>query len=101
MAKKRAKRKSAMKRWPITPKPKPDPAENFCTIGARFLDGPNPFKIFTYQIPRGRSVHLGQELIADTPTGPRLCICVRLDATYNPEAYPGEIKTITRRAAPL
>lgn len=98
--KKVAKRRSSMKRY-VAPARKADPSERFVTIGARFLDGPNPFKVYTYQIRRGFSVFLGQELVADTPTGPRLAICVRLDATFNPEAYPGELKTITRKVVML
>lgn len=99
MKKKPKRKKSSMKR--VAPPPPPDPSKNFVTIGVRFIDGPDPYKVFTYQIRRGTSVYVGQELISDTPRGPKLCICVRLDQTYNPENYPGELKTITRRAAPL
>lgn len=89
------------KRKPTAPPPPPDPSKEFSTIGVRFIDGPDPYKVFTYQIKRLRTVYVGQELIADTPRGPKLVICVRIDETYNPEQYPGELKTITRRAAPL
>lgn len=89
------------KRKPEAPPPPPDPSKTFATIGVRFIDGPNVYKVFTYQIKRGTSIHVGQELIADTPNGPKLCICVRLDDRYNPEEFPGELKTITRRVVPL
>src|SRR5688572_11185312 len=103
-AKRKSKPRPKSRIWlPPKPKvpPKPDPSVNFATIGVRFIDGPDPWKIFTYQVKRGSPVHVGQELVGDTPRGPKLCICVRLDQRYNQEDYPGELKTITRRVVAL
>ena len=61
----------------------------FNTIGVRFSDGSGAggiAKIYSYKIRKGGKVHLGQELVADTPRGPAPVFVVRIDKTPNPEA---------------
>lgn len=72
------------------------------TIGVRFL-GANVHKVFTYGVRKGAKVLLGQELVADTPNGPALCIVVRLDAKPAAEdhRWPEGLKFITRKTTPL
>jgi hypothetical protein len=53
--------------------------EKFYTIGVRFARGPD--KIYTYKVRKGAKVHLGQELVADTPFGTTLVFVVRIDKT--------------------
>lgn len=103
MKKKQSRKRPTTRRTPkvVLPPPKPDPSKDFLTIGVRFIDGPDPYKVFTYQVRRPTTVYVGQELVADTPRGPKLCICVRIDERYNQEDYPGELKTITRKVVSL
>lgn len=76
------------------------PAHN--TIGVRFL-GKNVGRVFTYAIRRNVKVLLGQELVADTPIGPALCIVVRLDSVPRaPDPMWTEgLKFITRKTVKL
>lgn len=67
------------------------------TIGVRFPE--TPVKVYTYQIPRGSKVHLGQELVADTPRGPAVVFVVRIDKT--PQKFEFMLKTIDRKAVAL
>lgn len=100
--KKKPKRKSTMQRAHAVIKHEPLPEEIYKTVGVRFIDGNDPYKLFTYQVKKEASLYLGMELIADTPRGPKLCVCVRLDAEYNPDDFPAHgLKVITRKAAPL
>lgn len=75
-------------------------AATYYTIGVRFLDGPRVNMVYTYRVRRGNKVHLGQELIADTPRGSTVVVCVRIDITpQDTEEY--DYKYITRKVAPL
>jgi hypothetical protein len=89
------------KETPVTTK-KAKP-EKFNTIGVRFLDGGNLAKIYTYKVRIGAKVHLGQELVADTPRGPAVVVVVRTDKTPNEhETYPIEgLKYISKKAVAL
>lgn len=73
--------------------------ETYYTIGVRFLSG-DVGRVFTYRVRTGKAVHLGQELVADTPRGPALVVVVRIDKTRQ-DTGPYEYKYITRKVATL
>lgn len=83
------------------PRKRKAPIRKTRTIGVRFLQGERLHRVYTYEIRIGAALTLGQELVADTHMGPQVAVVVRLDKTYNPEEYPGQLKKITKRVAPL
>lgn len=75
--------------------------EPYYTVGVRFLHSMSRAFIYTYKIPSRAKVHLGQELIADTPQGTSLVVVVRIDKTRQ-DIEPGiTYKFIARKVAPL
>lgn len=40
--------------------------KGYRTVGVRFLRGPNLQKAYTYRVPKGAKVHLGQEVVVPT-----------------------------------
>lgn len=76
--------------------------EKFNTIGVRFPESPG--KEYTYKIRIGAKVHLGQELVADTPRGQAVVFCTRIDKTPRLQdagfTY-SELKYIDRKAVSL
>lgn len=76
---------------------------NYNTVGVRFLDGHNIAKVYTYGVRKGGKIHLGQELVADTPRGPALVAVVRIDKTPAPvdPSWPCGLKFLTRKVVEL
>ncbi len=46
------------------------------TVGVRFGAG----RVYTYRVKRTANVKLGDQLIAQTPWGPKACFVVRIDS---------------------
>lgn len=69
------------------------------TVGVRFLSG-DIAKVYTYKIRTGKAVHLGQELVADTPRGPALVAVVRIDKTPQ-DSGPYDYKFLERKVTLL
>jgi hypothetical protein len=64
------------------------PSKPYYTVAVRFLDAASVHRIFTYRVRRGKTVHLGQGLIADTSRGPAIVVVVRIDATSTLSVRP-------------
>lgn len=76
----------------------PKPKHN--TIGVR-LCVKDLARVFTYRVRKGAKLHLGQELVLDTPLGPRIGYVVRIDKTPQ-DNEPGVVyKFADRRTVPL
>jgi hypothetical protein len=76
------------------------PSKPYYTVAVRFLDAASVHRIFTYRVRRGKTVHLGQGLIADTSRGPAIVVVVRIDATPQDTGLYN-YKYLERKAAPL
>ncbi len=74
-------------------------APSYYTVGVRFLSG-DVAKPYTYRIARSKTVHLGQELIAETLRGPALVVVVRIDKTPQDNG-PYEYRYLTRKVTAL
>jgi hypothetical protein len=78
---------------------------SYYTIGVRFLDGLHVARVYTYRVQRrvvtNSQVHLGQELVADTPYGSAVVVVVRIDAVPQDSNPRVLYKYITRKVAPL
>lgn len=83
------------------PRKKKAPAKDYYTVGVRFLYTTNRAMIYTYKIPNRVKLHLGQELIADTPHGSSIVVVVRIDKTPQDTEVGITYKFITRKVAPL
>lgn len=85
----------------MKPKKKSAPPKTYYTVGVRFLYTTNRSFVYTYKIPNRAKVHLGQELIADTPHGSSIVVVVRIDKKPQ-DNEPGIVyKFIERKVAPL
>lgn len=73
----------------------------YYTIGVRFLYGPNFGKMYTYRVCNRNKVTLGQELVADTPSGSAVVVAVRIDTKRQDTNVAIEYKYITHKVAPL
>lgn len=73
----------------------------YYTVGVRFLNG-SANGIYTYKIRKGAKVHLGQELIADSPSGTVWGVAVvRIDKVPQDNVPGITYKFLTRKAVAL
>lgn len=76
------------------------PKKDYNTVGVRFLRGSTLHKVYTYRVRKGAKVHLGQELVAPTPTGDSVVVVVEIHKT--PQDNGGfNYKFVTNKVAPL
>lgn len=81
--------------------------KNYSTVGVRFLiplatlSSNGISKIYTYKVRKGAKLHLGQELIADSPIGACIVAVVRIDKVPQDIDPMVTYKFIDRKAAPL
>jgi hypothetical protein len=73
----------------------------YYTIGVRFVFGPNPHKIYTYRVRNHSTIHLGQELVADTDNGSMVVVVVRIDKVREDTQPSITYKYLDRKVAPL
>lgn len=81
---------------------------DYDTVGVRFIipmtvlsNGNSISKIYTYKVRKGAKVHLGQELIADSPIGAAIVAVVRIDKVPQDIDPMVSYKFIDRKATPL
>jgi hypothetical protein len=74
---------------------------NCYTVGVRFIFGINHDKIYTYRVRNRSTVHLGQELVADTDNGSKVVVVVRIDKVRQDTQPFITYKHLTRKVAPL
>lgn len=70
------------------------------TVGVKFLQGTQLWKVYTYRIRRDFKLYLGQELVAPTEYGNRIVVVVDIHTTLQDNG-PFNYKTITQKVAPL
>lgn len=76
--------------------------KTYSTIGVRFLSGGASIaKVYTYRVRKGAKLHLGQELVADTPYGTAVVAVVQIHQSPQDRAEGIDYKFISRKVAPL
>lgn len=79
---------------------KKPPKPKYNTIGVR-LCVQDLARVFTYRVRKGARIHLGQELVLDTPLGPRIGYIVRIDKKPQDTNEAINYKFADRRTVPL
>lgn len=77
------------------------PKKDYNTVGVRFLHGGSLHKVYTYRIRKGAKVHLGQELVAPTPTGDSVVVVVEIHKTPQDHLMGLNYKFVANKVAPL
>lgn len=75
--------------------------KTYSTIGVRFLSGASIAKVYTYRVRKGAKLHLGQELVADTPYGTAVVAVVQIHQSPQDRVEGINYKFISRKVAPL
>ena len=85
----------------MTKKAEKKTAKTYYTVGVRFLYTKTMPVVYTYKVAARVNVHLGQELVADTPHGSSIVVVVRIDKARQ-DIEPGiAYKFLTRKVAPI